>query len=123
MSGFSKRGDFLIGTLQSGAGLDAFVELKLSDSPVESIRREDHQPLKYGLSAGVDPDEIESALLRAISRINKDFDKCYSLACFRYIPNDSRQYDLHERAAYEVIRYWLSGGTMKVAKELTRNDT
>ena len=108
---FGKNEKFYIGSLQCGGGRDAYLQIELSESPCEIEELFALQPLKSGLSEGVDPDKIRSSVKESLAKTNEYFGKEYFIKNVGYVPNDSKHYDLHGRLVFEIINHLRNGGT------------
>ncbi|MFO1368946.1 MAG: hypothetical protein U1F46_08120 [Marinagarivorans sp.] len=107
---FAKRNKTYIGTLQCGAGRDAYLEFELAESNDSESELYAKEPMKYSLSEGVDPIEIKKAALRGAQMFNEKYGTNFKFKNIGYIPNDSTHYDLHARVAYIVLQRIFEGG-------------
>ena len=107
---FGKSENFYIGSLQCGAGRDAYLQIELSESPCKVEELFALQPIEKGLSEGVDPQKLKSSVQESLAKTNEHFGKEYFIKSIRYIPNDSTHYDLHGRLVFEIIKHLRNGG-------------
>jgi len=109
---FGKIGEHYICSVQCGAGRDAYLRIKFGSS--QEIKMTALDPIKNGLSQGVEPEKIMNSVLDMLPQINEKFKTNYSIAELQYIPNDSTHYDLYARVVYEVIKHRSNNGEFKI---------
>ena len=107
---YRKQGNTYISALQCGAGLDAYLQIELSDVEVEKISYVELKPMKVGLSTGISLDKIKESVQLGLKSFYEKTGKRYYIKKVGYIPNDSTHYHLHARIVYQVLNRIYSGG-------------
>ncbi|PCJ35159.1 MAG: hypothetical protein COA99_14055, partial [Moraxellaceae bacterium] len=110
---YRKEGNAYISALQCGAGRDAYLSLELSETEIDEIEFYALEPMKRGLSKGVDLDKLREAVFRGIVGASETTGKKHNVKRVGYIPNDSEHYDLHSRIAYNILERIHSGGEFR----------
>ena len=114
---FGKKGTKYVGAFQCGAGRDAYLEFELTDKEEDNIEIYALEPIQYGLSEGVNPQEILKSEKIATDKAYEKTKQRYYIKSIGYVPNDSTHYDIHERIVYSVIEHIHNDGEFKVINE------
>jgi len=109
MSLYRKEGNTYISALQCGGGLDAHLRLELSDTEIDGIEYYALEPMKNGLSKGIDLNKLREYVLKGIEEASKATGQKFNVRRVSYIPNDSTHYHLHRSIAFNILERIHSG--------------
>jgi len=110
---YRKQGNTYIGVLQCGSGLDAYLQIELSDAEVDEINYVELKPLVVSLSSGVSLDKIKESVGAGLELFFEKTGKSYNIKKVGYIPNDSTHYHLHTRIVFQLLERIYTGGEFK----------
>jgi hypothetical protein len=100
---YNKGDNIYVGALQCGGGLDAYLQIELSDIEVKSIQFIKLKAMNIGLSDAVSVDKIKESVELALQSFFNKTGKIYYIKTVSYIPNDSTHYHLHTRIVYQIL--------------------
>ncbi|MEL0646200.1 hypothetical protein V6248_02095 [Pseudoalteromonas agarivorans] len=100
---YNKGDNIYVGALQCGGGLDAYLQIELSDIEVKRTQFVKLKAMNVGLGDAVSVDKIKKSVELALQLFFNKTGKIYYIKTVSYIPNDSTHYHLHTRIVYQIL--------------------